>query len=200
MISTPGKHPHKRPQTKSDLLFQFKITLVESKPPIWRRIQVQDCSLGRFHDIIQVVMGWENCHLHQFIINGERYSTPCPDDFELDLKDEKNVRLSQIIPKSAKQVRFKYEYDFGDSWHHDIAFEKFADPEAKVNYPCCVAGARSGPPEDIGGIWGYAEYLEAIANPKHERHEEFLEWNGDWDAEEFSVEEVNKALRGFSRR
>jgi hypothetical protein len=190
----------KRPGRKSHLLFQFKITLVGMKPPIWRRIQVQDCDLGEFHDIIQVVMGWENCHMHQFLVNGERYSTPLPDDFDLDFKDENNLRLSQIVPKSGKHTRFQYEYDFGDGWLHEIAFEKFVEPEAKAKYPRCVDGARSGPPEDIGGVWGYEELLEAFADPKHERHEEFVEWIGEWDAEKFSVESVNKALRGFSRR
>jgi len=190
----------KRPSGKTDLLFQFKITLVGMKPPIWRRIQVRDCTLGDLHDIIQAVMGWENCHMHQFIIDGERYSTPLPGDFDLDFKNEKKLRLSQIVPKSGKHVRFRYEYDFGDGWLHDIAFEEFAEPEGMARYPRCVDGARSGPPEDIGGIWGYEEYLEAIADPEHERHDEFMEWNGGWDGEKFSVESVNQLLRGFSRR
>ena len=192
----------KRPSSKSDLLFQFKITLVGMKPPIWRRIHIRDCNLGDLHEIIQVAMGWENCHLHQFIIGGERYGAPAPDDldFGLEMKNENRITLSQIVPKAAKKVRFRYEYDFGDGWLHEIAFEDFAEPEAKAKYPRCVDGARSGPPEDIGGIGGYEEYLEAIADPKHERHDEFMEWNGGWDAEKFSVESVNKALRGFSRR
>ena len=189
----------KQPCDKSDLLFQIKITLIGVKPPIWRRIQVHDCTLGDLHDIIQVVMGWENCHMHQFIIGDERYSTPTPVP-DLDFKDETKVRLSQVVPKSGKKLRFQYEYDFGDGWLHEIAFEKFAEPEAKAKYPRCIDGARSGPPEDIGGVWGYEEYLEAIADPKHERHDEFMEWNGGWDSEKFSVEAINKALRGLSRR
>jgi hypothetical protein len=197
-LETPKKS--NRPSSKSDLLFQFKITLVGMKPPIWRRIQVRDCTLTDLHDIIQVVMGWENCHMHQFIIDGERYSTPHPGDFDLDFKNEKKLRLSQIVPKSGKKVRFRYEYDFGDGWLNELTFEEFVQPEANAKYPRCVDGARSGPPEDIGGIWGYEEYLEAIGNPKHERHDEFMEWNGGWDAENFSVEEINKTLRGFSRR
>ena len=190
----------KRPSSKSDLLFQFKITLVGMKPPIWRRIQIHDCTLSDLHDIIQVVMGWENCHMHQFIIDGERYSTPLPGDFDLDFKVESKVRLSQIVPESGKKVRFRYKYDFGDGWLHEITFEDFAEPEAKVKYPRCVDGARSGPPEDVGGVWGYEEFLQALADPKHERHEEMLEWGEGWDAEKFSVEEINKRLRGFSRR
>jgi hypothetical protein len=199
IISLETPKTGNRPSSKSDLLFQFKITLVGMKPPIWRRIQVQDCALGEFHDIIQVVMGWENCHMHQFIIDGERYSTPLPADFDLDFKNEKKMRLSQIVPKSGKKVRFRYEYDFGDGWLHEIAFEKFAEPEDKSKYPRCVDGARSGPPEDVGGVWGYEELLEALADPKHERHDEFMEWCGEWDAENFAVESVNKALHGVSR-
>lgn len=202
------KHAHQTSQhsnsenDKSDLLFQLKITLVGMKPPIWRRIQIRDCTLGDLHQIIQIVMGWENCHMHQFMIDGERYGAPARDDldFGLEMKNEKKLRLSQIVPKSGKKVRFRYEYDFGDGWLHEIAFEKLVEPEAKTKYPRCLDGARSGPPEDIGGVWGYEEYLEAIANPKHERHDEFMEWNGGWDAEKFSVEAINKGLRGFSRR
>jgi hypothetical protein len=195
-----GLKKTKQPLRKSDLVFQLKVTLVGIKPPIWRRIQVRDCTLGDLHDIIQVVMGWENCHMHQFIVNGDRYSQPVPEDLDLDFKSEEKLRLSQIVPKSGRQVRFKYEYDFGDGWLHEIAFEKFAEPEAKLKYPRCLDGARSGPPEDIGGVWGYEEYLEALADPKHERHDEFMEWNGGWDAEKFLVEEINRGLRRFSRR
>jgi hypothetical protein len=185
-----------------DLLFQFKITLAGMKPPIWRRIQVRDCTLGDLHKMIQVVMGWENCHRHQFLIDSERYGAPSRDDldFGLEMKNEKKITLSQIVPKSGKKVRFRYEYDFGDGWLHEIAFEEFAKPEVNAKYPRCLDGARSGPPEDIGGIGGYEEYLEAIADPKHEQHEEMLEWIGDWDAERFSVEAINKGLSGLSRR
>jgi hypothetical protein len=199
IFSMESSKTSNRPSSKASLLFQFKIKLVGSKPPIWRRIQLPDCGLDKFHDIIQVAMGWENCHMHQFTIDGERYGQRLPGDFDLDFKSEKKLRLSQIVPKSGNKVRFRYEYDFGDGWLHDIAFEEFVQPDAKAKYPRCVDGARSGPPEDVGGVWGYEEFLQALADPMHERHEAMLEWGEGWDAEKFSVEEINKALRGFSR-
>jgi hypothetical protein len=108
---------NRRPASKTDLLFQFKITLHESKPPIWRRIQVPDCTLADLHELIQAAMGWENEHLHLFIVVGVRYGIPDP---ELGLKNETKVRLSQFIPQNGTPFRFSYEYDFGDGWLHDI--------------------------------------------------------------------------------
>lgn len=187
---------------KSDLPFQFKITLVGIKPPIWRRIQVRDCTLGDLHDVIQVAMGWEDYHLHQFVIAGERFGPPIPDDpdFGLEMKDENRVTLSKLLAKSAKRIRWVYEYDFGDGWQHEILFEGYPSLEKGQKYPLCLEGERACPPEDCGGPWGYADFLQAIADPKHEQHEELLEWiGGEFDAEEFNVKAVNSKLRAVRR-
>jgi len=182
---------------KSDLLFQFKITLMGTKPPVWRRIQVLDCSLGDLHEIIQTAMGWENCHMHQFIIDGVRYGRPTSEDFDfgLEMETEDTVRLSQIAPKKGRPFRFKYEYDFGDGWEHDVLFEGYPAVEPKSKYPLCLEGARSCPPEDVGGVGGYEDFLEALANPKHECHEEFMEWGGNFDAEEFDPKIATKEMK-----
>ncbi len=118
----------KAPQSSS--LFQFKITLHDIKPPIWRRVQVPDGSLGDLHKVIQAAMGWENCHLHQFIVDGVRYGVPEP---ELNLKNESKVLISEIVSKKGKQYRFLYEYDFGDGWLHDIVFEGQSPNELRRN-------------------------------------------------------------------
>jgi hypothetical protein len=182
---------------KGDLLYQFKITLLDVKPAIWRRIQVPDCTLVDLHEYIQAAFGWWNYHLHQFDIDGERYSQPAPDgdDFEMDFKDETDVRLSRLIPKSGRPSRWIYEYDFGDGWRHEVLFEGFppADPMAK--YPLCVEGERACPPEDCGGPWGYADYLAAIRDPKHEQHDEMLEWRGPFDPESFDAKKATKEMR-----
>lgn len=183
---------------ESGKVYQLKVTLKGSKPPIWRRIQVPDCTLGQLHEIFQVVMGWEDCHLHQFIVKGEYYGVPSQDDFDMDMgietRDEEDLLISQVATMGRK-VRFTYEYDFGDSWEHDIVLEKTLEPAPNVEYPLCTAGARACPPEDCGGIWGYAHLLEALADPKHEDHEERMEWlGGEFDPEKFSVEAVNKEL------
>jgi hypothetical protein len=145
-------------------------------------------------------MGWEDCHLHQFIVRGKYYGTMGPADTLLDeeMHDEESISITQIV-KTGRKVRFIYEYDFGDSWQHDIVLEKSLKPELKVKYPRCVEGARACPPEDVGGVWGYAEFLEAIRDPNHESHEEMLEWvGGAFDPEKFSIDEVNKELRKYS--
>jgi hypothetical protein len=181
---------------KSSAIYQFKVTLKESGHPIWRRIQVPDCTLGELHEVLQVVMGWEDCHLHQFLVRGESYGPPDPEDalWDMEKHDEEGISLSQIV-KMGRKTRFTYEYDFGDSWEHEIVLEKTLEPEPKVRYPRCVEGERACPPEDCGGVWGYAELREAIADPKHESHEEMLEWiGGEFDPEKFSVDEVNKEL------
>jgi hypothetical protein len=181
----------------NDLLFQFKITLLGTKPPIWRRVQMRDGSLADLHEHIQTAMGWENCHMHQFLIDGVRYGRPTSEDFDfgLEMENEDTVRLSQLIPKKGRPFRFKYEYDFGDGWEHEILFDGYPAVEPKTKYPVCLEGARSCPPEDVGGLGGYEEFLEALADPKHERHDELLEWAGPFAPEEFDAKAATKEMR-----
>jgi hypothetical protein len=182
---------------RTGTIYQFKVTLKDSDPPIWRRIQIPDCTLGELHDVLQIVMGWEDSHLHQFIIRGTCYGPRDPDDIDWDMEteDEEDILISQVT-KMGRKVRFTYEYDFGDSWQHEIVLEKTLDLEPRVKYPRCVGGERACPPEDVGGVWGYAEFLAAIADPKHESHRDMKEWiGGRFDAEKFSVHAVNKDLR-----
>ncbi len=99
-------------------IYQFKITLLDTKPKIWRRIQIPDCKLNTLHYHIQAVMGWENSHLHHFEIKGERYGIPEHLDYDADgsVIDSKKVMVSEIIPKDGKKIAFRYTYDFGDNW------------------------------------------------------------------------------------
>lgn len=182
----------------SERLYQFKITLLESQPPIWRRIQVKNCTLDKLHEHIQTAMGWTNSHLHQFEIDGERYGDPelLDDGFEdFECVDSTVTKISEIVPKDGKRFQFTYEYDFGDDWQHEVIFEGCLRAEKGQRYPVCVEGERNCPPEDVGGVWGYAEFLEAIADPKHEQHDDFVEWAGDFDPEEFDAGKATKAMR-----
>jgi len=182
---------------ESGAIYQFNVTLTGSNPLIWRRIQVPDITLGELHEVLQVVMGWEDYHLHQFIVRGEYYGTLGSEDMLSDeeINDEESISISQIV-KMSRKARLTYEYDFGDSWKHEIVLEKTLKPEPKVKYPRCVEGERACPPEDVGGIWGYAELLEAIGDPKHESHEGMLEWvGGEFDPEKFDLNAVNRELR-----
>ena len=183
----------------TDRLYQFKITLLRTNPPIWRRIQVRNCTLDKLHERIQTAMGWRNCHLHQFKINGERYGDPqlIDDGFEeFDYIDSTQTQISDVVPKSGKRFHFDYEYDFGDSWHHEILFEGCLQTTRGVSYPICVEGERACPPEDVGGTGGYNRFLKAIADPKHKQHESLIEWiGGQFDPEKFDAEKATKKMR-----
>ena len=181
---------------KSQSIYQIKITLNGSKPPIWRRVLVSNnTTLTELHEIIQAVMGWWDYHLHQFTINGKEYGDPSYDDFgEMDIKNEKKYRLKQFVHKEG--FKFRYEYDFGDSWLHDLLVEKILPKEKGLDYPVCIKGKRACPPEDVGGVWGYADFQEAIANPEHDEHDSYLEWvGGEFDPAAFDLDEVNERLR-----
>jgi hypothetical protein len=172
-------------------IYQIKITLRGTKPPVWRRIQAPgDITLAKLHQILQVVMGWWNEHLHAFRVHGVDYGEPDP---MLDMRSDKRVRLDQLLLEETS--KFRYEYDFGDSWEHELLVEKILGPEAGVTYPRCLKGKRACPPEDVGGVWRYAWFLEAIADPEHPAHDELLDWvGGEFDPELFDLEAINTAL------
>jgi len=174
-------------------IYQLKTSLKHSKPPIWRRIQVKgDTTLYKLHQIIQIAMGWTNTHLHQFIADGVYYGEPDP-EFAFEVVNERRVRLAQVA--GGVKDKFIYEYDFGDGWEHEIMVEKIMEPEPKVSYPRCIKGKRSCPPEDVGGVWGYFHFLEAIENKDHPEHGEYLEWiGGSFDPEAYECAEVNEEL------
>ena len=183
------------------VLYQLKVTLQEIHPPIWRCIQIwEDATLAQLHRALQIIMGWEDSHLHQFEIGRRIYSVPDPDDdlYERKVIDEKRVRLQEAVPRVG--TRFEYLYDFGDSWRHDLQLEAIVLPDPEGAYPCCLAGERRAPPEDVGGSPGYQDYLEAIADPEHEEHENVLEWRGPFDPEAFSLVAVNQQLQKKFRR
>jgi hypothetical protein len=179
-------------------IYQIKITLKGSKPPIWRRLLVSsETRLSQFHHVIQAAMGWHDSHLHMFVANDKRYSIPYDADHlaELDARDSRRVKLADVV---AQDEMFIYEYDFGDGWEHVIVVEEVLPPDPKQKLPVCLTGKRACPPEDVGGIWGYEDFLEAIRDPKHEEHEEYLEWiGGEFDPEAFDLDAVNKRLRNL---
>ena len=180
-------------------VYRFKITLLGAKPAIWRRIQVQDCTLDKLHEHIQTAMGWTNSHLHHFDIKGTPYGDPglLEDPFEdLEFVDSTRALLSTILPNTGQRFVFDYEYDFGDGWGHEVLFEGSPSHDPKANYPVCLEGERACPPEDCGGVWGYADFLDAIGNPKHEEHEDLLEWiGGAFDPEEFDATTATRSMK-----
>lgn len=178
-------------ETTENAIYQIKVTLKDSQPPIWRRVQVPgDVTLETLHDVLQAVMSWWNYHLHQFIVGDTYYGVSHP-EYMMEMHDESKVRLNEIADEGAA---FLYEYDFGDGWLHVLEVEKVVAPEPGREYPVCLGGRRATPPEDVGGIWGFEEYLEAMADPDHSEHEMYMEWRGPFDPEAFDVDEVNAAL------
>jgi hypothetical protein len=177
--------------------------LLGTDPPIWRRLLVPaDLTLEQLHDILQLAMGWEDCHMHEFRIGQQRFGKPDPTEQAFGgprTASERTARLFSVLGRvGAKAV---YTYDFGDSWEHQVAVEKRLAPEPGHAYPACLAGERHGPPEDCGGLPGFYNLLEVISDPQHEQHEELLDWLGDgFDPEAFSVEEVNQRLTPLQRR
>jgi hypothetical protein len=179
-----------------ETVYQLKITLDGSKPPIWRRVQVPaDITLDVLHVIVQFAMGWEDYHLHEFAVGEVRYGVPDPDygAFGPPMKDEVEATLKKVAPKEGSKLT--YLYDFGDGWDHTILVEKILSADPSVEYPVCTGGKRACPPEDCGGIGGYARLLEALADPEHPEHDRLSEWvGGKLDPEAFDLDEINEAL------
>jgi hypothetical protein len=179
-------------------IYQFKIALLGINPTIWRRIQVKNCTLDKLHSHVQLAMGWENSHLHHFMIDDKRYGDPdlLGDYVEpYDSESSLDLKIRAILPKSGKRFSFGYEYDYGDGWEHEIVFEGCLRSEKGVRYPICVEGERDCPPEDVGGTGGYEEYLQAMADPEHERHEEFMGWRGPFDPAKFDPAAASKKMQ-----
>jgi hypothetical protein len=184
-------------------IYQLKVTLRYTKPPIWRRLLVPaGLTLEVLHDVLQLAMGWTDFHLHEFRVGQKRYGIPDPEDQLMSLPpvgNERRVHLSMVLGKVG--ARATYTYDFGDSWEHAIVVEKVMQPAAGIAYPICIDGKRQCPPEDCGGIPGFYDLLAAISDPAHKEHEDMSGWlGGDYDPEAFSVEDVNGRLLLLQRK
>ena len=186
----------------TQLVYQMKLWLCDIEPLIWRRLEVPaEITLPRLHLVIQLVMGWEDYHLHEFRAGDQRYEVPDPESLDDGAQslDERGVKLNAIVREVGAE--FSYLYDFGDGWEHLLRLEAILLGNTGVQYPRCLDGAHSGPLEDVGGAPGYEDYLEALADPHHERHEELLGWRGPFDAEKFDLKAINRKLaRSFRAR
>jgi hypothetical protein len=181
-------------------IYQLKVVLLGSKQPVWRHLQVPgDASLDWLHAVLQVAIGWTNSHLHQFRVGEDCYSDTrhhfAEFEDEPEILEERKFTLQQIAPR--EQDVFLYEYDFGDSWEHEITVDKILSPEVVASTTAlCLKGARACPPEDCGGMWGYENLLKILKNRKHPEHQSMSEWLGrEFDAEAFDVEKTNLWLR-----
>jgi hypothetical protein len=174
-------------------VYQLKIILAGVTPRVWRRVLVPGgYTLDRVHRVIQYAMGWLDCHLHSFEIDGHQYGEPDPEG-ELALRDELDSRLDTVATKGSQ---FSYTYDFGDWWEHEIQVEDVFPAEPGERYPLCADGARACPPEDAGGVRGFLELLDALADADHPRHSGWREWLGrPYDPDVFVPETASTLLR-----
>lgn len=176
-------------------IYQVKIGLRGAKPPIWRRLLIPaDTSLADLHAVIQAAFAWTDAHLHVF-------ETPYGDfgyaDPDLGHLAEQPVEFEQVLTHVKDKIR--YTYDFGDDWTHEILLEKVLSRDPTLLYPRCTGGRRAAPPEDCGGVWGYAQLVDILAHPRHPEHEDRLEWLGletatQFDPAAFDADEINRAL------
>jgi hypothetical protein len=180
-------------------IYQIYLEIEDVTPIIWRRIQIpSDLLLEDLHKILQVVMGWTNSHLHQFIQN-EKYYSPRTDGDE-DFWDEsmnvdyKEVKISDLLKNRLDTV--DYEYDYGDSWMHTLVLEDILPQDNSGIYHICLGGENHCPAEDCGGIGGYMELLKILKKPNSSACKEWREWLGDeFNPTYFDLDEVNAALR-----
>ncbi len=179
-------------EKSAPVIYQLKIKLQGITPQIYRKVLVKsDITLNKLERILFGVLDWEGGHLSQFDIFGEFYGGEYVEDVK-----PLTVKLNIFI-KTVKQ-KFTWEYDFGDSWVHEITLEKILPIEDGKTYPICIAGARCCPPEDCGGVWGYADIIKELKKPEEDRDEDLMEWVGDdYDPEYFDIEEINKYLNNI---
>jgi hypothetical protein len=188
-------------------VFQLKIDLEKAKPPIWRRVLVSsELTLMELHLVIQRAMGWENSHCYNFVVGSTWESRRYYGDAVLmnvdlfsqasgEFVDDGRVRLDHVLVEEKAWMR--YVYDFGDSWQHRITLEKIhVQPLKQARIPRCVAGRRACPPEDIGGLPGYVDALEVLADSTHPRHAELREWLGElFDPSHFDLATADAAVQ-----
>jgi hypothetical protein len=174
-------------------IFRLRLTLDDVAPTVWRRLLVPgNIRLGKLHDVFQVAMGWTDSHLHRFSIADQIYGQQF-DEYPEGEIDENEISVAQAI---GEHRQFSYEYDFGDSWNHEIVIEDKVRLPRGLKHTVCLEGQNACPPEDCGGPGGYAELLVALGDPDHEEHDELLKWLGaPFDSTEFDLVAVNVALQ-----
>ncbi len=177
-------------------MLQLRITLLNVTPPVWRCVAVSaNLTFLQLHNVIQAAMGWEDCHMHEFEVGRQRIGTSSKEDSFFGGEaayPESKYRLGEMLPN---QKKFRYWYDFGDDWWHEIVIEKRLpanedEPPAKL-----LDGKNACPPEDCGGPWGYTELCATLSDPDHPDHEEMLEWMGaEFDPKAFDKEDFAKRV------
>jgi len=171
----------------------LRIELLGITPTIYRTVVVPaNITLPKLHVTILRTMGWQGGHLHEFMIDGLHYGQPGPGFPEPDLKPEQRVRLDKAL---GLGMAFGYIYDYGDNWQHGITVLGRIDLRGRMTYPQCLEGANACPPEDVGGVPGYEDFVAAMADPTHPEHDHLRQWYGEpYDPTAFDLQEVQQRL------
>ena len=178
-------------------LYQIKVSLIGAQPPIWRRLLIEpDTTFQDIHRIIQLAMGWQVSHLHLFQAQDGRLLGDLAEDEDsmLNVEDESAVAVSSLLTRGGQSL--KYEYDFGDSWEHDVKLEKILPGNQEHPLPRCIKAVGQCPPEDVGGLPGFYDFLEAMEEAAHPAHDAAREWRGgEWfDPEYVNLDQINEDL------
>ena len=175
-------------------VYQLHIELKYLKPAVWRRVLVPaSIKLPKLHVVLLWAMGWDGGHLHEFVFGDDNYGMPDP-DFPSDppMLNEARVSLGRAL---GALKSFTYIYDYGDNWQHRVKVEKVLPPDPELRSPICLGGRNACPPEDVGGVPGYIEFLDAIIDPAHDEHRMLLDWcGGGFDPAAFDLQGVNERL------
>jgi len=186
----------------SETVARIRIELEGTDPLVWRELDLPlSTTLAALHDIIQVAMRWQNYHRHEFLVGDKIYGVPDPEDefFERKVYQSRSIHLATLIDRGARE--FLYVYDFGDNWQHRITLGEVRKGEADIEYPRFVAGARRAPPEDVGSISGFEEFLKAALDPEHEEHERMIEWDGgSFDPDDIDERMARLVIEDFAAR
>lgn len=177
------------------MIYDFRITLDHVEPKVWRRVLVPgNVYLDELHAIFQLAMAWESTHMYSFEIGGKTYMDD--PDGEFEATDPESLKVKDAIKKIKE---FSYHYDFGDGWTHTVEVLDTHKPNMDFAYPLCTGGENACPPEDCGGPHGYASFLKAISDAKHEEHSDMLTWvGGHFDPKGFDSNLVNRIFRAPS--
>ncbi len=203
LCSKIGRMSLNKKTTASDSFNEIatvRIELRDTDPLIWREVEVPtSVTLKTMHDIIQAVMGWFDLHLWEFTIDRQRYGPPMDEDWGPELHEEAGkVRLRDVLKVS--QTTIDYVYDFGDNWEHRLIATGIRAGDPEGSYPCYVGGEKNGPPEDCGGIPGFYDMLNTLADPDHPNHADATEWAGDYDPDTVDETPIKYALLRIANR
>ena len=187
--------------TRTDSIARIRIELNGIDPTIWRGVEVPlTTSLKGLHDVIQAVMPFENRHLFLFNVGDKRYGIPDREwDHVHETLDAKNIKLGALVERGVST--FSYTYDFGDDWRHSVTIENVTAADPTLDYPRFVDGSRRAPPDDVGGIPGFDEFLDAMTTPRHPDHKRLREWyGGSFDPDDLNLPVISSRIGKLARR